>query len=79
MLRLVYNDKTTTQIYDTNDIKDLRDIIIGHMPDEPLIGEKVINIASWMNWGDKFTSKNYTIINYDETKERIYETLNDGH
>ena len=47
-------------ITDTNDIKDLADIVIG-ITGDPLDALKIENIAGWMQWGDKFDSKNYKI------------------
>ena len=56
MFRITYAEKTE----ETNDIKDLKDIVVG-LVDDPFVGNKVENIAAWMNWGDKFETKNYTI------------------
>ena len=53
------------QIKETNDINDLVDIAIG-LFDEPLIENKIKNIAAWMNWGDRFETKDYTIECYKE-------------
>ena len=56
MFRITYAEKTE----ETNDIKDLKDIVVG-LIDEPFVENKVEIIAAWMNWGDKFITKDYTI------------------
>jgi hypothetical protein len=56
MFRITYAEKTE----ETNDIKDLKDIVID-LVDVPFVENKVENIAAWMNWGDKFETKDYTI------------------
>lgn len=61
MFRITYAEKTE----ETNDIKDLKDIVAG-LVDEPFVKNKVEIIAAWMNWGDKFITEDYTIENYKE-------------
>ena len=61
MFRITYAEKTE----ETNDIKDLKDIAI-NLVDDPFVENKVEIIASWMNWGDKFETKDYTIECYKE-------------
>jgi hypothetical protein len=66
MFRITYADDNvlggcvTMKTEETNDIKDLKDIVIG-LDDRAFVENKVENIAAWMNWGDKFISKGYTI------------------
>ena len=56
MFRITYAEKTEK----TNDIKDLKDIVI-NLVDDPFVENKVEIIAAWMNWGDKFITEDYTI------------------
>lgn len=70
MFRITYVDDRSLDGYfrteETNDIKDLVDIAVGLLDDEPLIAAKVGTIAAWMNWGDEFKTKDYTIECYKE-------------
>ena len=61
MFRITYAEKTE----ETNDIKDLKDIVVG-LVDDPFVENKVEIIAAWMNWGDKFITEDYTIECYKE-------------
>lgn len=61
MFRITYAEKTE----ETNDIKDLKDIAVG-LVDDPFAENKVEIIAAWMNWGDKFITKDYAIECYKE-------------
>ena len=69
MFRIMYVDDRCLDGYfrteETNDIKDLKDIVIS-LDDRPLVENKVENIAAWMNWGDRFETKDYTIECYKE-------------
>ena len=56
MFRITYAEKTE----ETNDIKDLKDIVVS-LIDDPFVENKVEIIAAWMNWGDKFETEGYTI------------------
>ena len=61
MFRIIQTtNNRTAWIKDANDIKDLADIVIG-ITGDPLDALKIENIAGWMQWGDKFNSKNYKI------------------
>lgn len=66
MFRITYADGNvlggyiTMKTEETNDIKDLKDIVI-NLVDDPFVENKVEIIAAWMNWGDKFETEDYTI------------------
>ena len=57
-------------ITDTNDIKDLADIVIG-ITGDPLDGLKIEHVAGWMQYGEKFVTKNYRIECRKESAIRI--------
>lgn len=71
MFRITYADDNvlggyiTMKTEETNDIKDLKDIVI-NLVDDPFVKNKVETIAAWMNWGDKFETEDYTIECYKE-------------
>ncbi len=65
MFRITYKSIDQNVAEETNDIKDLIDIATS-LVDDPLIDIKVGSIAAWMNWGDKFETKDYTIECYKE-------------
>ena len=71
MFRITYADDNvlggyiTMKTEETNDIKDLIDITTS-LVDDPLIHIKIGYIAAWMEWGDEFKTKDYTIECYKE-------------
>ena len=70
MFSITYKVNGYPRIEETNDTKDLADIVIG-LVDEPFTKIKVETIAAWMNWGDVFKSKDYTIECRKESRIRV--------
>lgn len=65
MLRITYKSFDHNVAKETNNIQDLIDIATS-LVDDPLIDIKIGSIATWMNWGDEFKTKDYTIECYKE-------------